>query len=1299
MKLGVFSLSDSKNKRRDGRRRRPVKYKKRYNTLGQTIRKQDATYFDTEKSRAQADVWTGNVWLRERFGQLKLILFVGFYLLFSLFRLLFFNLMSSSDPRYFTKANINFIFSEGFSLFILSFFSLWPIILSLIVTMIVAFVLAKWRKRQDGFYDDKDLSGSEGDASLVILEDFVGDYVSFPDRGAHSKDKSADISGMASHAFLSNAGINKKIIPKIKVDFDKPGFHFGYAVHERDDKGNIVCEEQSLFDTEDAYFQYDRVGMSDERYQILHDPRKFYISRKKRIKWADYINDNFYIPEYETERPTGVYFVDTSAMNAMVVAMTRGNKGQCYIIPYIDCLTRQAVKPNIVVNDPKGELFLMFYKTYKTRGFSPVVFNLLDSMFTDQYNPLAPAISLARKGYLSEPRVAVTTLANTFFPIPKQSGSDPFWTKAEQQFFSALVFVLIDLYYEEEQDYLRKYSHRYDMATIQRDLDELWSNVTLSNVYQMVSILATQKFSAPDGAPDDMEDGSNVMEKLMDLTSALPLSNIRQLFAGPFGNLKSMAESEKMRSTIYGLTLTEMAFFTEGPVQALTNVSPRRSFDILSMSFPRRFEFKLNEEWVEDRGYISQAVDFELYRDPEFKVPYEGDDYRHSTRVDTLSWIEMRFKGLIEDEVAYVKINIRPRGERTSFVYETLYAKFIKGYAKTPDGRGFSIDSILGEFQAKDGLLIPGQLVDGTFIEERPTAIVNATGKRVQVFELTEAAYIEKPIALHFIIPPSKTDFAKMPLMFIHALFNMSVENAYLSKDNGKPLLKTKYILDELGNLVYNGSGIQDFATKLSIGLAQGQEFTLIFQTLQQILDVYGQTADKTIASNSGFFCLLLSSDLDMLETVSKQAGTHHVAKRGSKSNTVSMGTMVDMIQDEVSYTTTKEEKPVIPVNRLQKMTNGEMVVLGAIKRSDNDGSNRRQNPILNTQDTSLPMAYALYKHGIEQKKFSMLTVPVENATFRSQGKLPPFMSLVIRRARQVVYMPEVIEGYKEDFNMDDLQFDEAMSNNSARISRELMRRVNRKLDEVDGLVDAEDEDYYSVPEDAELSDDYDDILSYLEEDEQARHEANNAALKAINGNGFSISAEERKKNQSVENEMLEQHGIYRDAQGRVYTKPDRDAIDKDLARGYLKSKEEADAKQYGTGNNLFSYNEMELGHFKTCLESALSDLTPARLDDIGSAFKIKRVPDGTEIYYNDRLVFETKKLQQKQTHIVRDYGATPDELSVVPEQLKLESVVEQRAHVVNFDALYEILRQKNVSWDDLLGVGFASRVMALFKA
>lgn len=41
-------------------------------------------------------------------------------------------------------------------------------------------------------------------------------------------------------------------------------------------------------------------------------------------------------------------------------------------------------------------------------------------------------------------------------------------------------------------------------------------------------------------------------------------------------------------------------------------------------------------------------------------------------------------------------------------------------------------------------------------------------------------------------------------------------------------------MLDELGNLQSEGHGIQNFATMLSIGLGQEQQFTLILQTLQQ---------------------------------------------------------------------------------------------------------------------------------------------------------------------------------------------------------------------------------------------------------------------------------------------------------------------------------------------------------------------------------------------------------------------------------------------------------------------------------
>lgn len=47
-------------------------------------------------------------------------------------------------------------------------------------------------------------------------------------------------------------------------------------------------------------------------------------------------------------------------------------------------------------------------------------------------------------------------------------------------------------------------------------------------------------------------------------------------------------------------------------------------------------------------------------------------------------------------------------------------------------------------------------------------------------------------------------------------------------------LYKTRYMLDELGNLQSDGHGIDGLQTMLSIGLGQDQQFTLILQTLQR---------------------------------------------------------------------------------------------------------------------------------------------------------------------------------------------------------------------------------------------------------------------------------------------------------------------------------------------------------------------------------------------------------------------------------------------------------------------------------
>ena len=56
---------------------------------------------------------------------------------------------------------------------------------------------------------------------------------------------------------------------------------------------------------------------------------------------SDLINKDWYIPEYEPQRPAGVYLVDSAPVNTMILAITRAGKGQTIIEPTIDMWMRE----------------------------------------------------------------------------------------------------------------------------------------------------------------------------------------------------------------------------------------------------------------------------------------------------------------------------------------------------------------------------------------------------------------------------------------------------------------------------------------------------------------------------------------------------------------------------------------------------------------------------------------------------------------------------------------------------------------------------------------------------------------------------------------------------------------------------------------------------------------------------------------------------------------------------------------------------------------------------------------------
>ena len=115
--------------------------------------------------------------------------------------------------------------------------------------------------------------------------------------------------------------------------------------------------------------------------------------------------------------------------------------------------------------------------------------------------------------------------------------------------------------------------------------------------------------------------------------------------------------------------------------------------------------------------------------------------------------------------------------------------------------------------------------------------------------------------------------YAKLVLILVKQLVDLNFDKSYMTKANQKPLYKTRFMLDELGNLQSEGHGISGFETMLSIGLGQEQQFTLILQTLQQARDVYGDSVDKIIQGNVANIVFLKSTDDTMIETLGQDVG------------------------------------------------------------------------------------------------------------------------------------------------------------------------------------------------------------------------------------------------------------------------------------------------------------------------------------------------------------------------------------------------------------------------------------------
>ncbi len=86
-----------------------------------------------------------------------------------------------------------------------------------------------------------------------------------------------------------------------------------------------------------------------------------------------------------------VVIVDGESIHILIIGTTRSGKTQTFILPMLDFFSKvkdYKKKPNVVLTDPKGEIFAFTSKMMENRGYDVKVLNFKETNFSNSYNPL-----------------------------------------------------------------------------------------------------------------------------------------------------------------------------------------------------------------------------------------------------------------------------------------------------------------------------------------------------------------------------------------------------------------------------------------------------------------------------------------------------------------------------------------------------------------------------------------------------------------------------------------------------------------------------------------------------------------------------------------------------------------------------------------------------------------------------------------------------------------------------------------------------------------------------------------------
>lgn len=202
----------------------------------------------------------------------------------------------------------------------------------------------------------------------------------------------------------------------------------------------------------------------------------------------------------------------------------------------------------------------------------------------------------------------------------------------------------------------------------------------------------------------------------------------------------------------------------------------------------------------------------------------------------------------------------------------------------------------------------------------------------------------EKPIALFMVVPDYNSANHGIASILVNQVVFQLAKNAQLYTAHQKTHRRVVFHLDEAGQMPQ----IPNLSQKVNVMLGRGIRFNFFVQAFSQIKDIYGDSYDAIMdACQNKVY--IMATQMDTLKEFSEMLGDEQIVKRSRSGQANSLAT---------NFTEDSMERALLRPDELEKLQEGETVVVRNLKRQDKNRKKVTPYPIFNHGKRAMKYRY-----------------------------------------------------------------------------------------------------------------------------------------------------------------------------------------------------------------------------------------------------------------------------------------------------------------------------------------------------